>query len=383
MSSFEPSFPRSEYEQRCRKVQAAMAERGLDALLCYSFPNICYLTGIESVLWYKYFLAVLPAAGDPILVAQDFEMPNAIIRSWATDRVSYPLREDPVDATVKLLAERGLSARRLGVETSPWAMPVPTYLRLKETLREAELVDASDLVATVKVIKSPAEIECIREAARLTSAGMRAAIDIYKEGVTDNDVAAAAYETMIAGGSETMCLDPIVTIGEWSGVPHSTHCRRLIGRGDPGLLEMGACIHRYTAAIMRTAVAGQPSDDVRRASDACVTSLNTCIEHMKPGAVADEIARKADSSWAEISTRLIWHGIYGYSLGLGFPPDWNDCATLIERGAEVVLQPGMVFHVTTSLREQAKYGTAYSETVLITEDSNEVLTDVPRELAIG
>jgi Xaa-Pro dipeptidase len=382
MTSFEPSFPRFEYEQRCRKVQAVMAARGLDALLCYSFPNICYLTGIESVLWYKYFLTVIPAAGDPILVAQDFEMPNALIRSWATDRVTYPLREDPVEATAKLLEERGLSAKRLGIETYPWAMPVPTYLRLKEALPHAELVDASDVVATVKVIKSPAEIECIREAARLTSLGMCAALDAYKEGATDNDVAAAAYETLIAGGSETMSLDPIVTIGEWSGVPHSTHCRRVIGRGDPGLLEMGACIRRYTAAIMRTAVAGPPSDDLRRAADACITSLKTCIEHMKPGGLADEIARKADDSWAEISTRLIWHGIYGYSLGLGFPPDWNDCPTLIERGSQVLLQPGMVFHVTTSLREQAKYGTAFSETVLITEDSHEILTHVPCELAI-
>jgi Xaa-Pro aminopeptidase len=42
----------------------------------------------------------------------------------------------------------------------------------------------------------------------------------------------------------------------------------------------------------------------------------------------------------------------------------------------------MVFHVTTSLREMAKHGTAFSETVLITEDSHEILTDVPRELAI-
>ena len=96
------------------KVQAAMAERQLDALLCYSFPNICYLTGIESVLWYKYFLAVVPCAGSPILLAQDFEMPNALIRSWVEDRVTYRLDEDPVRATVKLLAERGLAGKRLG-----------------------------------------------------------------------------------------------------------------------------------------------------------------------------------------------------------------------------------------------------------------------------
>jgi Xaa-Pro dipeptidase len=382
MPHFEPSFPAEEYAERCRKVQAAMTARDLDVLLCYSFPNICYLTGVESVLWYKYFLAIVPCAGQPVLLAQDFEMPNALIRSWVEDRVTYRLDEDPVDATVKLLDERGFSGKRIGIETYPWAMPVPTYLQLEEALPHAKLIEASDLVAGVKVIKSPAEIECMRQAASLTSRGMRAAIAAFEEGRTDNEVAAAAYETMIAGGSETMCLDPIVTTGEWSGVPHSTHCRRTIRRGDPGLLEMGACIHRYTAASMRTAVAGAPSDDIKRAADACITSLNTCIEHMKPGAFAEEIALRADRSWAEISTRLIWHGIYGYSLGLGVPPDWNDCPTLIQRRSPVVLQPGMVFHVTTSLREMAKYGTAFSETVLITEDSNEVLTDVPRGLAI-
>ena len=45
-------------------------------------------------------------------------------------------------------------------------------------------------------------------------------------------------------------------------------------------------------------------------------------------------------------------------------------------------KPGMVFHVTTSLREVARYGTAFSETVVITEDGCEVLTQGPRELAI-
>jgi len=382
MTRLEPSFTTDEYLGRCHRVQAAMAERQLDALLCYSFPNICYLTGIESVLWYKYFLAVVPCVGAPILLAQDFEMPNALIRSWIEDRVTYRLDEDPIRATMKLLGERGLAGRRLGIEIHPWALSVPMYLQLREALPQATWVDASDLVASIKVIKSPAEIAYMRQAARLTSSGMRAAIAVFAEGKTDNDVAAAAYEAIIAGGSETMSLDPIVTIGEWSGVPHSTHCRRVIRRGDAGLLEMGACIHRYTAASMRTAVAGPPSEEIKRAAEACLTSLNTVIENMKPGELAEDIAARADRSWAEISTRLIWHGIYAYSLGLGFPPDWNDCPILIQRSSPAVLQPGMVFHVTTSLREMAKYGAAFSETVLITEDGCEILTDVPRELAI-
>ena len=178
----------------------------------------------------------------------------------------------------------------------------------------------------------------LRQAARLTSLGMLAAIDAVAEGKTDNEVAAAAYQTLISGGSEYMSLDPIVTVGEWSGVPDSTHCRRPILPGDAILLEMGACIHRYTAASMRTAVSGVPGDDVRRAADACIASLNTVIENMKPGTLADDIAAHADRTWADISRRLVWHGIYAYSLGLGFPPDWNDCPVLVERGSHAVLQ---------------------------------------------
>ncbi|MEA2582058.1 MAG: Xaa-Pro dipeptidase, partial [Thermomicrobiales bacterium] len=74
---------------------------------------------------------------------------------------------------------------------------------------------------------------------------------------------------------------------------------------------------------------------------------------------------------------------YAYSLGIGFPIDWNDCPVVIKHGESFVLEPGMVFHCTTSLRDTAKYGTAFSETVLITDSGAEVLTEVPRELVVA
>ncbi len=375
------AFDVSEYRRRTEAVQAILAERNLDALLCHDFPNICYLTGMESVLFIKYFLAVVPREGDPILLSEEFEMPNALYSVWTEDRVSYALDSDPVEATRALLADRGLARARLGIETR--VLRVPLYEKLVAALSDATLIDASDVVDRVKVIKSAPEIVHLRTAAALTDRGMAAALAAVGEGVSDQEVARAAYDALIGGGSEYMALDPIVTVGPRSGIPHSTHRRATINRGDTVLVELGANIHRYTAASFRTAIVGEPNEQIRFMSDACKASLGALIAHMKPGAVAHDVAVAADASWREATDRFVWHGYYAYSLGIGFPIDWNDCPALIKRGLDLVLQPGMVFHCTTSLRDPAKYGTAYSETVLITESGAEVLTTVPRELVVA
>jgi Xaa-Pro dipeptidase len=133
---------------------------------------------------------------------------------------------------------------------------------------------------------------------------------------------------------------------------------------------------------MRTVVLSPVPGEVRRAADACRDSLNVLIEHMRPGAIASEVAARAKAAWMPICEELIWHGTYAYSVGIGFPPDWNDAPALIDEESDLILQPGMCFHATTSLRRAARYGAAMSETVLITENGNEVLTGTPRELCV-
>lgn len=375
------AFDLDEYRRRVHAVQALVVERDLDALLCHDFRNVCYLTGMESVLWTKYFLAVVPRNGDPILLSEGFELPNALACAWTTDNVGYALDDDPVAATRDLLVARGLAGGRLGFESG--ALRANTYLRLGDALPDATLVAADDLVDQVKVVKSAPEIAHIRHAARLTNAGMKAALATVAEGATDQDVARAAYDALIGGGSEPMALDPIVTVGARAGIPHTSHRRVRIGHGDTVLVELGANIHRYTAASFRCAVVGEPSHQVSAMADACIASLEALIAHMKPGAFAGDVATAADAAWSEATARYVWHGIYAYSLGIGFPIDWNDCPALIRRGEPLVLGPGMVFHCTTSLRETAQCGTAFSETVLITENGAEVLTDVPRRLVVA
>src|SRR5262249_33003962 len=114
----------------------------------------------------------------------------------------------------------------------------------------------------------------------------------------------------------------------------------------------------------------------------CRDSLDALIENMRPGATARQVAARAKAAWMPICEELIWHGIYAYSVGLGFPPDWNGAPGCISGRSDVALQPGLCFHATTSLRRAAEFGTALSETVLITERGNEVLTGTKRQLSV-
>ncbi len=367
------SFPIGEYRTRAAELQRLMAARELDAVLCHNLANVCYFTGVET-LSCGGFVCIIPREGQPTLFGSDFEMHNALVSSWTTDNVTYPVMADSQAALIDLLIGQGWADKRLGTDSPSHA--------LVAALPKATFVEARDAVDSVKVIKSPAEIAYIRQACELTDAGMKVAIQTAAEGKTDNDVAAAAYEVMVQRGSEYMCIQPIITVGRRSGIPHTTFQRVSIQRGDAVFMEMAGCVRRYSGPIMRTAVIGEAAEPIQRMADACLASLNALLDNIKPGAVADEVAAKARQVWQDEIQGLVWHGYYGYSIGLGFPPTWGDCDIDIKEGDDTILQPGMVFHCTTSLRDVGNYGTAFSETVLVTENGCEVLTNLPRELVI-
>ena len=378
------AFTVTEYRARVAKVQQAIATRKLDALLVYNMANICYLTGLESIAPHKYWLCLVPATGDPVLLMEDFESHNALVCSWVDDLAIYKIFEDPIAATRKLLHDRSLDAKRLGIELGPLSsLSTQNYLRLHEAVPAAKLIDASDLVPCVAAIKSSAEIAYLREAARITSAAMKSAIEAVQPGRTDNDIAAVASQRLLSEGSEYQCCQPIVTVGPRSGVPHTTFQRIHIRRGDPVFMEFGACVRRYTSPIMRTAVIGKPSEKMKKMFGLCLTSVNASLDNLKPGAAAGNVAAMSEQAMGPLPAGWVWHGYYAYSIGLGFPPEWADCGEIdVVKGSKAVLRPGMVFHCSTSIRDPGKMGTTCSETVVITERSCEVLTKLPRELFV-
>ena len=373
-------FTLEEYQTRVDKVRVKMAQRNLATLLLVNPVSTNYLTGYQTIAVSGYQCLILPLGGKPTMLVWELELPGVFLSSRIEDGVSYRTGEDQFEVTRQLLHQRGLLGGTVGIERDGHFLSAQDYERLIGALGRCKLADGSGIIRELLREKSPQEIAYIKEAGKISAKGMHAAIDAASAGATDNQVAAAACQALIEAGSEYMCVAPIVTTGTRSGIPHTTHQRNRIEQGDPVWIETGACCHRYSAPLMRTVFVGQPSDGAERLADASMAALEKVMSTITPGITADEIATEGAKALPLDDPSVVFHHTYGYSIGLGFPPTWADDSSLtLVKGNKTTLEPGMVFHATMGLRREGKYGAVVSETIAVTENGCEALTDFPRE----
>jgi Xaa-Pro dipeptidase len=376
------AFSVPEYEDRLRRTRSAMAERGIDLLLVHNMANVCYLTGYETPMSDWYVCLFVPAAGALTLHACDVGL--AIVHSWFKNIVWVRWDTMGLGATqlIDAVQGHGGSGKRVGLETRRPGLNVQTYVQLKKSFPDTDFVDATDVVSRLRIMKSSAELDCMRKAAHYTDAGISAAVAAARTGVTENDVAAAASEAMISAGSEYFSIDPLVRTGKRTSMAHATYRRNTVENGDPMILEMGGVHSRYTAPIYRTISIGPPSARLSRLAEGCLNALECLYEYIRPGRSFEDAARAAEKVLVGVDADAEVVPSCGYSVGLGFPPDWVEHSTFIRTGCEDVFQPGMVFHTPRSLRVPGVMSAGFSEAIVITANGCEPLSQLPRKLLI-
>ncbi|SFR42332.1 Xaa-Pro aminopeptidase [Marinobacter daqiaonensis] len=370
-------FSPAEFTVRRSRVAEAMADRGLDALLVTDPADIHYLTG------YKTFEVSVHAAlifrpEHCFLQVPSIETGPAVTTAWVDEIAGYQWED--ITSVVAPLVSQLRDYRRVGID--PWGAGLRHGLMNELTAHlGAERFEAcGDLLDDVRLIKTRAEIECLRESARITEAGLRAAIATIRPGVDENIIAAAGASAMLAAGSEFMSLQPIVTSGPRIGVIHLNHQQRIIQPGDPVFLEFGAVCQRYTAPMMRTVVAGEPGAFMHRLGDCCRRIHDALLDTMRPGNRFDDAARAAEAALAPVAGEVFFSGVFGYSVGAQFPPSWVEGTGYIARGQQRLFAPGMVFHLPLCLRLPGKWGIGMSNTVMVGEWEVEPLTHNDWEL---
>ena len=380
----EVAFPEGEYHERVRKVRKEMEAEGLDALLITYPCNLYYVSGYYTFGVGNHACLVLPLDGDAALQVTSMEIAAGVVNSWVKNILSTDWRgqDNAGEQLAQLIREMGLVSGRLGIEPSRPGLLPPVLQSLKASLPLAHLVDASDLVARVRLVKSPMELDFLRKAAGYTRAAINASLEVIRPGILDNDVARVGYDAMIAAGSEFMSVQPIVSSGIRTSYGHTTYRRIPLEVGDNVFLEYGGARQRYTAPMMRTAVIGEPSDEVRRVAEAVKDTVSMIIQEAKPGRTGHDVAMAAKKVYARVSDETYFGGTYGYNVGIGFPPTWSEALTWFAEGVEQELLPGMTFHMPITYRAPGRFGVGMSETIAITEDGCESLTEQERDLYV-
>ena len=388
-------FTDAEYAARLARVQTVMAQRCLAALVVADPANMYYLTGYNAWSFYTPQCLVVPATGPPQLFARAMDAQGAHHTAYLDhDHVhGYPehLVHRPDVHPFEWIADRALelgliedsSGLDIAAETDAHFFSARGFLALRSRLRRAALVDSRELVNWVRVIKSPAEQEKMRIAGAIAERVMATALDAVTPGRRRCDVAADIQHAQAAGtptlGGDYPAVVPMMPTGETADTPHLTWDDRPFVRGEATTVELAGVRHRYHAPLARTVSLGTPPRRLVSCADAVTAGMQAALEALRPGSTGHDV----HAAFTGVISR---HGLtkesrIGYSIGIGYPPDWGERTVSLRAEDGTEITAGMAFHVILGMWMDG-WGYETSEPVLVTAHGAERLTDLPGGLSV-
>lgn len=382
-------FPRDEYRDRARRVRAELERRGVDVLYVISPANMCYLTGFESI-WYppRAPLGVVITRDEESLVFVDYERHRTLVEMTAHfDEAVFFTYETAVDSVVDAFVSRGWTGGTVGIEWSSRSPSPPLVREVADRLaaRGAQIVDGDWIVDRVRLVKSPRELECIRQASAVVDAAFLALPDEVRPGMTELQVAARLNGLMADAGGEEAAIRTMVSAGPhvWCRT-HGAPGRRPVERGDVMYVDACGVVNRYHVDLCRTFAIGEDHPEAREILEVTAGSVLEVQKAVRPGDSLDVAQRVAeDYVFSRFPKESVWW-VGGYALGIALPPDWVGHTYLSNDAFEqFTWEPGYVTNYENILFDRDKGFTAsYMETLLMTEQGIEILSNVPRTLTV-
>lgn len=401
---------------RARKL---MQQQGIDALLVAGPENVAYTTGapIGQAHQFRRFgphLALIPADPAITTVALTTHTEGRVVREagkidevrtheiWVefvdiTEQPAGDIR-DQIMAVARdrsrirptlydlnvilrelraLLDERRLRDKRIGVDLN--SVPASDLGVLHQVIDPSKMVDSSQLICELRLIKSAAEIEKLRTGVKLTEAGIKRAKTAVGEGNSIKSVSSAFKRGVVDAAEEMQCPNltgswDLVTVGDraWSAARKDR-----IAKGDIVKFDCGAIVGNYVADLGRTFVCGGASKAQTTVFDALCKGLTAARNTIKPGVPFSDIFRAAESTIRGAGFPTYTRGHFGHSLGsdVGIE-EWP----LISRTESRVIEPNMVLALEAPFYIDGVGGFMLEHNVVVHEEDIEVLDSLPLAL---
>ena len=394
----ETPFPEAEFRGRLERVRAAMAGAKLDLLFLTSPEAIYYLTGFQCEWYQAQSGRAFPAtSGVAVHVDRDdfihFETPSeailTAIGAVSRDVRIFPMknRRDGLAFILKELAAEGWLRGTVGLELYNYR-PNPVIAgQYREGFAGAglEVADGTDIVRGVRHVKSPLEMECFAEAARIADIGMAAARDAIRPGVTELEVFGEFVAAMARAGGEFSGILPPVMSGFRSNCLHPLASRKPIEKGDRVNVDLCGVFNRYHCNIARGFWVGEPPAAAARMHEESIKAFEIIEDMLAPGLNVREMLEAVRDHYAAagILDEAYWSG--GYELGVAFPPDWVGAFIydLTMTGGGEIFQPMTVVNHECNFYAPDSLGmSATIETFFFHKDRAEFACKTPRELQV-
>jgi len=385
-------FEKQEYKDRLKKVKISMQKKGIDLLVSHDPANMNYLTGYDAwSFYYAQCVLVHVNEDEPICFVRAQDGGGAYIKTYLQDKNiieydekyihTWPLH--PYQYLVEIIKNRKWDNLNIGLEMDSHYFTAFCYETIKKGLPNAKLKDAERLVNWVRVIKSNTEIKLIQSAARIVESGMKTAFKSINPGIRQCDAVADIQKALFNGtkefGGDYPSIATLLPTGKGTSASHLTATEDKFVSGEATIIEIAGAYRRYHCPMARTVLLGERDQKKIDTMKATNEALDAGIAVTKPGNTVDDIAQKF---WGVLDKyKIKKESRTGYSIGIGYPPDWGEQTFNILKGDKTILQPNVTFHMI-AVMQFGDWGVEASEAVRVTQSGSELFCNLSRELHI-
>jgi len=382
-------IPAEELQARRDRLLEYVASERLGGYVLFGPAYINYFTGFSFLSNERPIVFAQNAAGEMVVFVPEFEVERTRAET-AFERIEsypeYPGREHPMRILARLLADLGLREKIAADEDG-----YPGILGYRgpalSDVTGATVEPIGDLVESMMARKSENELALIRESGRWCAHGHRLLQEYTRPGVTEAEASLrAAQEATLAmleslgdtgqqGSADGVKAGYRGQIGLRSSWAHAIAHNIEFQAGDVLVTETGAPVWGYNAELERAMVIGTPTDEMRRLFDHVVAAQRVAFAALRPGVTCADVDGAVMSYFEENDLLRYWRQHTGHAIGLR-----NHEAPFLDVGDETRVEQGMVFTIEPGLYDPRIGGFRHSDTVAVTEDGIDILTDYPSDI---
>lgn len=370
-------FPREEYMQRMRRVEAALERAGLDALVAYSVGNqpgaVAYLGGYEPRFGRRdvAFFVLVPGEKPRYTLLANAHWDNPQERTWTDDVVMI---RDPETKLAELLPA---SIKRLGIagfKFFPWL----AYAAIQSAFPAIHIEDTTNLLMGVAMVKSPQEIEVMRQCTSITDAGGHAFLAGVREGANERAVQADMERAMMLAGADALAFPTLFFTGPQvvDGIGFSSN--RTLVPGEQVNVVWGALYKGYKNDLGRVTTVGQPASEARACMETAAEMQEAMLETVRPDVAIADVARTALNVVKAhgMESYLYKHprnspGYAGHGIGC-----WLDEIPEINTDEKRLLEANMVLVLEARLGKLGGAGAHITDPVVVTPRGADRLSEL-------
>lgn len=370
-----------DFHARVAKIRSKMSENDLDAHVATKQGGVHYLLG-EFAPWRS--AVIIPSEGSPVGITVDIDADRVQKGTWVSEfqpwqwALGKPTFSEVIAQVIK---EMGFSNGKVGLELDN--LTVKEYEEIRRSLPKVNIVDGSNIVDTVMLIKEDVEFQFLKRAAQIADYGVSCAFEAVKVGITETELAGVAEYAMrrlgsewdwsVTGGTEVGSGERVCYFHGWT----EPATRKVIQMGDMITIDVHPMYNLYMCDQTNNAIIGKPNAKQEKLIEVWKEAVHTLIEGLKPGAVGKEVAKRTFKILEKRGFGDHVAPLFGHGLGTTarIPPT-------ISVNSEDILQPNMMVVAVVNLTEPGVGGVRIETPVRVTEKGSELFSKSPIDVIV-